>query len=167
MPDLGHELSFGVLLPFPVSQAATVVRLAQLAEDQGLDLIGIQDHPYNPDLLDTWTLPSHLAGATNPIRLFPDVACCHCDRLRCSRGRSPVSTCCRVGGVELGRYSSSGRPATSSQPSEPSRNWWPPLYRERVAAERAGRSGSPESAGTADRVDLVPSEGCRRVLARR
>lgn len=75
MPDLGHELTFGVFLPNPASQAATVVRLAQLAEQRGLDLIGIQDHPYNPDLLDTWTLLSHLAAATDTIRLFPDVAC--------------------------------------------------------------------------------------------
>ena len=75
MPDLGHELTFGVFLPNPASQAATVVRLAQLAEQRGLDLIGIQDHPYNPDLLDTWTLLAHLAAATDSIRLFPDVAC--------------------------------------------------------------------------------------------
>ncbi len=75
MPDLGHELTFGVFLPNPASQAATVVRLAQLAEQHGLDLVGIQDHPYNPDLLDTWTLLAHLAAATDTIRLFPDVAC--------------------------------------------------------------------------------------------
>lgn len=75
MPDLGHELTFGLFLPNPASQAATVVRLAQIAEQQGLDLIGVQDHPYNPDLLDTWTLLSHLAAATSTIRLFPDVAC--------------------------------------------------------------------------------------------
>jgi len=75
MPDLGHELTFGVFLPNPASQAATVVRIAQLAEQSGLDLIGIQDHPYNPDLLDTWTLLAHLAAATETIRLFPDVAC--------------------------------------------------------------------------------------------
>ena len=75
MPDLGHQVSFGIFLPNPASQAATVVRLAQLAEDQGLDLIGIQDHPYNPDLLDTWTLLSHLAAATERVRLFPDVTC--------------------------------------------------------------------------------------------
>ena len=61
MPDLGHELTFGLFLPNPASQAATVVRLAQIAEQSGLDLIGVQDHPYNPDLLDTWTLLSHLA----------------------------------------------------------------------------------------------------------
>ena len=75
MPDLGHELTFGLFLPNPASQAATVVRLAQVAEQQGLDLIGVQDHPYNPDLLDTWTLLSHLAAVTSTIRLFPGVAC--------------------------------------------------------------------------------------------
>ena len=75
MPDLGHELMFGVSLPNPASQAATVVRLAQLSEQRGLDLIGVQDHPYNPDLLDTWTLLAHLAAATELITLLPDVAC--------------------------------------------------------------------------------------------
>jgi hypothetical protein len=75
MPDLGHELAFGLFLPNPASQAATVVRLAQIGEQHGLGLIGIQDHPYNPDLLDTWTLLSHIAAATQTVRLFPDVAC--------------------------------------------------------------------------------------------
>ena len=75
MPDLGHEPTFGVFLPNPVSQTATVIRLAHLAEQHGLDLLGVQDHPYNPDLLETWTLLSHLAGSTGSIRLFPDVAC--------------------------------------------------------------------------------------------
>ena len=67
MPDLGHDLAFGLFLPNPASQAATVVRLAQIAEQRGLDVIGIQDHPYNPDLLDTWTLLSHIAAATSTM----------------------------------------------------------------------------------------------------
>ncbi|TKV61357.1 LLM class flavin-dependent oxidoreductase [Nakamurella flava] len=75
MPDLGHEVSFGVFLPNPASRPGAVVRLAQEAESAGLDLVGVQDHPYNPDLLDTWTLLSHLSAATETIRLFPDVAC--------------------------------------------------------------------------------------------
>ena len=75
VPDLGHELTFGMFLPNPAAQAVGVVQLAELAEQRGLDLIGVQDHPYNPDLLDSWTLLSHLAAATSTIRLFPDVAC--------------------------------------------------------------------------------------------
>lgn len=75
MPDLGHEVSFGVFLPNPATRPTAVVQLAQQAEAVGLDLIGVQDHPYNPDLLDTWTLLSHLSAATDTIRLFPDVAC--------------------------------------------------------------------------------------------
>jgi hypothetical protein len=75
MPDLGRVLEFGVSLPNPASQAAMVVRLAQLAEQHGLDLIGVQDHPYNAELLDTWTLLANLAAATDVITLFPDVLC--------------------------------------------------------------------------------------------
>lgn len=46
-----------------------MVRLAQIAEQHGLDLIGVQDHPDNPDLLDAWTLLSPIAAATSTIRL--------------------------------------------------------------------------------------------------
>lgn len=45
----------------------------RLAEDAGLDLIGVQDHPYQWRFYDTWTLISYLGGATSRIRLFPDV----------------------------------------------------------------------------------------------
>ncbi len=75
VPDLGHPLRFGMFLPSPADQPFGIMDLALLAEQCGLDLIGVQDHPYNPDLLDCWTLLSHLAGATSTIALFPDVAC--------------------------------------------------------------------------------------------
>ena len=45
----------------------------RLAEDAGLDLIGVQDHPYQWRFYDTWTLISYLGGATSRIRFFPDV----------------------------------------------------------------------------------------------
>ena len=51
-----------------------IVRLVRMAEDGGLDLVGIQDHPYQWRFADTWTLISYLAGATSRIRFFPDVA---------------------------------------------------------------------------------------------
>lgn len=50
------------------------IRLAELADEAGLDLIGIQDHPYQWRFYDTWTLISYLAGRTTQIRFFPDVA---------------------------------------------------------------------------------------------
>jgi hypothetical protein len=74
MPDYGHDLLFGIF-PAPVAdQAETVVTLARLAEATGLDLVAIQDHPYQPRFLDTWTLLSVLAARTSRVRLLPDVA---------------------------------------------------------------------------------------------
>lgn len=49
------------------------IRLAELADDTGLDLIGIQDHPYQWRFYDTWTLISYLGGRTSRVRFFPDV----------------------------------------------------------------------------------------------
>ncbi len=68
------DLLFGV---FPVPEAdrqEEVVEQVLLADRLGLDLAGIQDHPYQRRYLDTWTLLAYLAGRTERIRLFPDVA---------------------------------------------------------------------------------------------
>ena len=45
-----------------------------LADRLGLDLVGIQDHPYQRRFLDTWTLLSFLAGGPSASASFPDVA---------------------------------------------------------------------------------------------
>jgi alkanesulfonate monooxygenase SsuD/methylene tetrahydromethanopterin reductase-like flavin-dependent oxidoreductase (luciferase family) len=47
---------------------------AEAAEEGGLDLIGIQDHPYQRRYLDTFSLLAFLAARTTRVRLFPDVA---------------------------------------------------------------------------------------------
>jgi alkanesulfonate monooxygenase SsuD/methylene tetrahydromethanopterin reductase-like flavin-dependent oxidoreductase (luciferase family) len=46
----------------------------EAAEEGGLDLIGIQDHPYQRRFLDTFALIAFLAARTTRVRLFPDVA---------------------------------------------------------------------------------------------
>jgi alkanesulfonate monooxygenase SsuD/methylene tetrahydromethanopterin reductase-like flavin-dependent oxidoreductase (luciferase family) len=43
------------------------------AEAAGLDLVGIQDHPYQRRFLDTWLI-GHLLARTSRIRIFPAVA---------------------------------------------------------------------------------------------
>jgi alkanesulfonate monooxygenase SsuD/methylene tetrahydromethanopterin reductase-like flavin-dependent oxidoreductase (luciferase family) len=50
--------------------------LAQVraVEEAGLELVGIQDHPYQRRFLDTFSLLAFLAGRTERVRLFPDVA---------------------------------------------------------------------------------------------
>lgn len=73
MGDLGHELWFGAFVTPDATQHEAVIALAQLADALGLDLLGVQDHPYQPRLLDTWALLAALAGQTTRIRLVPDV----------------------------------------------------------------------------------------------
>ncbi|NJP28029.1 LLM class flavin-dependent oxidoreductase [Microbispora sp. SCL1-1] len=73
MADFGHELWFGAFLTPDAAGHHRIVRQAVLADDIGLDIVGIQDHPYQPAFLDTWTLLSTLAGRTERVRLFPDV----------------------------------------------------------------------------------------------
>lgn len=65
---------FGGFLTPSARQADTIIQLARFADQIGLDLVGIQDHPYQPQFLDTWTLLSALAKATERIRLVPDVS---------------------------------------------------------------------------------------------
>jgi alkanesulfonate monooxygenase SsuD/methylene tetrahydromethanopterin reductase-like flavin-dependent oxidoreductase (luciferase family) len=53
---------------------ARTVEQVLVAEEAGLDLVGIQDHPYQRRFLDTWALIAYLAARTERIRLVPDVA---------------------------------------------------------------------------------------------
>ena len=73
MADYGHELEFGVFITPSAGDAASVVETAQLADGAGLDLVSFQDHPYEPRLLDTWTLISFLAAETGRVKLVPNV----------------------------------------------------------------------------------------------
>jgi alkanesulfonate monooxygenase SsuD/methylene tetrahydromethanopterin reductase-like flavin-dependent oxidoreductase (luciferase family) len=48
--------------------------LVRTADDAGLDLVGVQDHPYQRRFLDTWSLIPWLLAETKRIALFTDVA---------------------------------------------------------------------------------------------
>ena len=43
------------------------------ADRAGLDLAGVQDHPYQRRFFDTWTLLAYVAARTERITLLPDV----------------------------------------------------------------------------------------------
>lgn len=73
MPDYAHELVFGSFVTPSSADPEQVVALAQTSERLGLDLVTFQDHPYQPALLDAWTLLSYVAAATVEIRLAPNV----------------------------------------------------------------------------------------------
>src|SRR5580704_2224016 len=49
-------------------------RITAIADASGLDLVGVQDHPYNDGFTDTLTLITWLAGRTRHVHLFPNVA---------------------------------------------------------------------------------------------
>lgn len=74
MRDYGHDLRFGTFLTPGAAQPEQTVRLAQVSEQAGLDLVTFQDHPYQPAFLDTWTLLSFVAARTRRILLAPNVA---------------------------------------------------------------------------------------------
>ncbi len=73
MPDYGHDLLFGVGLAPAARDTQAILATAEHADGLGLDMIGIQDHPYQAAFLDAWTLLSYIAGRTTRLRLFPDV----------------------------------------------------------------------------------------------
>jgi alkanesulfonate monooxygenase SsuD/methylene tetrahydromethanopterin reductase-like flavin-dependent oxidoreductase (luciferase family) len=74
MTDYGRELEFGASVA-PLADPPDFVRSVAVAADRsGLDLVGIQDHPYQRRFLDTWTLISTLVPVTERVRFFPDVA---------------------------------------------------------------------------------------------
>ena len=74
MPDYGRPLRFGV---FPAPEAGAldeVLKLARVADEEGLEYVGIQDHPYQRRYLDTWMLMATVLARTRHVAVFPDVA---------------------------------------------------------------------------------------------
>ncbi|GII58597.1 N5,N10-methylene tetrahydromethanopterin reductase [Planotetraspora thailandica] len=69
-----NPLSFGISVTPDAAAIDDITRLAQVADAAGLDLVAVQDHPYQAGFLDTWTLITHLADRTEHIRFFPAVA---------------------------------------------------------------------------------------------
>jgi alkanesulfonate monooxygenase SsuD/methylene tetrahydromethanopterin reductase-like flavin-dependent oxidoreductase (luciferase family) len=65
---------FGLFLIPEATSYPELVRQVEAAERGGLDLIGIQDHPYQRRFLDTFVLIADLLARTDRLRFFPDVA---------------------------------------------------------------------------------------------
>jgi alkanesulfonate monooxygenase SsuD/methylene tetrahydromethanopterin reductase-like flavin-dependent oxidoreductase (luciferase family)/FAD/FMN-containing dehydrogenase len=73
MSDYGHELRFGSFVTPQNQRPQEVVALAKLSEELGLDLVSFQDHPYQAQYLDTWTLLSWVAAQTERIHVAGNV----------------------------------------------------------------------------------------------
>ena len=64
---------FGISINPTAKNVQHAFKLAEVADSAGLDFITIQDHPYNPTFVDTWTLFVALATRTRKIRILPNV----------------------------------------------------------------------------------------------
>src|SRR5919112_1607069 len=73
MSDYGRRLEFGASVEPLADPPDWARRVSRTADQVGLDLIGIQDHPYQRRFLDTWTLIATLVPLTERVRFFPDV----------------------------------------------------------------------------------------------
>lgn len=73
MSDYGHDLRFGLFVTPSVAGHTGAVDLAVRADRAGLDLVTFQDHPYQPSMLDTWTLMSYVAAVTERVTIVPNV----------------------------------------------------------------------------------------------
>jgi alkanesulfonate monooxygenase SsuD/methylene tetrahydromethanopterin reductase-like flavin-dependent oxidoreductase (luciferase family) len=72
--EQGAETLVGLSLVPERAAWPSLAELAQIADEAGLDLLGIQDHPYQHRFLDTFALIGNLLAGTKRIRIFPDVA---------------------------------------------------------------------------------------------
>ncbi|MYX35718.1 MULTISPECIES: LLM class flavin-dependent oxidoreductase [unclassified Streptomyces] len=73
MPDYGHELLLGTFITPTAQDPARAVALAELTEAAQLDVATFQDHPYNADFLDTYTLLTWVAARTSRIHVSANV----------------------------------------------------------------------------------------------
>jgi len=65
---------FGISVTPYAEQYGQIIEQAAAAERGGLDLVGIQDHPYQRRFLNTFALIGALLARTQTLRFFPDVA---------------------------------------------------------------------------------------------
>lgn len=68
------NLRFGIQLAPTADELPRLRALARVADREGLDLLGIQDHPYAGGLADTFAVIATVLAETERLRVFPDVA---------------------------------------------------------------------------------------------
>jgi alkanesulfonate monooxygenase SsuD/methylene tetrahydromethanopterin reductase-like flavin-dependent oxidoreductase (luciferase family) len=69
-----RPVSFGMSVVPLAAEHAQIVEQVLIGEREGLELVGIQDHPYQRRFLDTFALIADLLARTTRLRFFPDVA---------------------------------------------------------------------------------------------
>jgi alkanesulfonate monooxygenase SsuD/methylene tetrahydromethanopterin reductase-like flavin-dependent oxidoreductase (luciferase family) len=69
-----QPVKFGLNVDPNTGGLAIAERITAIADNSGLDYVGIQDHPYNDGFTDTLSLITWLAARTGQVHLFPNVA---------------------------------------------------------------------------------------------
>jgi len=67
------EIKLGVFAVPDATDPSETVEGIVAADRSGLDVVGVQDHPYQWRFFDTWTLLAYVAARTERVRLVPDV----------------------------------------------------------------------------------------------
>jgi alkanesulfonate monooxygenase SsuD/methylene tetrahydromethanopterin reductase-like flavin-dependent oxidoreductase (luciferase family) len=67
------DVKLGIFTVPDATDPASTVEQIIVADRSGLEIVGVQDHPYQWRFFDTWTLLSYAAGRTERVRFVPDV----------------------------------------------------------------------------------------------
>ncbi len=67
------DIRLGIFVVPDATAGASTLDQIVAADHAGLDLVGVQDHPYQWRFFDTWTLLAYAAGMTKRVRFVPDV----------------------------------------------------------------------------------------------
>jgi alkanesulfonate monooxygenase SsuD/methylene tetrahydromethanopterin reductase-like flavin-dependent oxidoreductase (luciferase family) len=69
-----QRVRFGLNADPNTGGVAIAERITAIADSHGLELVGMQDHPYNDGFLDTFTLLTWLASKTASVHFVTNVA---------------------------------------------------------------------------------------------
>jgi len=68
------SIQFGIAIDPSSADAEEPFRRAKVADENGVELITLMDHPYNTNLFETWTLLTALAMGTERVHVGTNVA---------------------------------------------------------------------------------------------
>src|SRR5260370_10066697 len=71
---MAPSVRFGLNVDPNTGGLAIAERITAIGDAGGLEYVGIQDHPYNGEFVDTLAMIPWLAGQTSSVPFFPNVA---------------------------------------------------------------------------------------------
>jgi alkanesulfonate monooxygenase SsuD/methylene tetrahydromethanopterin reductase-like flavin-dependent oxidoreductase (luciferase family) len=71
---MNRPVAFGLNVDPSAGDPQTSARIADIADESGLEYAGVQDHPYNPGFTDTLSHIAWLAARTSRVHFFTNVA---------------------------------------------------------------------------------------------